>query len=395
MRFKVQPEDFIVEERVRLPLSREGPFALYQVCKRSLTTLEVQARMAAVLGLPRSAVLFPALKDRNSIALQYASVKGTGPAKLEGRRFSAQFVGRSPRPLHPRDLQGNHFTITLRDLRSEEARRLRARLDQMEHSGLPNYFDRQRFVSYIPGQGFLGRRILERDVEGALRAYLTQPFESDPPEVRAFKSLARERWGEWGLLLEAAPRPSNLRSVLTFLKDHPTDFRKALNLVTPRLLSLWLAAYQSFLWNRIAGRYLEGRLREFGVHRFPIEIAGEELPLYRELPDALLEALSGVKMPLLHHRAAFDDPRMAAEVRKVLTEENLTLRDFKARVLRRAYLSRGERALLLFPREVVWLGEDDDDRFPGKRRVKLAFLLPRGSYATLVLKALAVKAPSG
>ncbi len=390
MRFKVQPEDFIVEERVHLPLSREGSFALYQVRKRGLTTLEVQARMAAELGVPRSAVLFPALKDRNSVALQYASVKGIGPAKLESRGFSAQFLGRSPRPLHPRDLQGNHFTITLRDLEPDEVRHLRARLGQIERFGLPNYFDRQRFVSYIPGQGFPGRRILERDVEGALRAYLAQPLEGDPPEVRTFKSLAQEHWGEWNLLLEAAPRPSNLRSVLTFLKDHPTDFRKALNLVTPRLLSLWLAAYQSFLWNRIAGRYLEGRLREFGVRRSSIEVVGEELPLYRELPDALLEALSRMRVPLLHHRAAFDDPQVAAEVGRVLAEENLALRDFKARVLRRAYLSRGERALLLFPQEVVWLGEGEDDRFPGKCKVELAFLLPRGSYATLVLKALAV-----
>lgn len=45
MRFKVQPEDFVVEERAQLPLSRKGPYALYQVRKRGLATLEVQARI--------------------------------------------------------------------------------------------------------------------------------------------------------------------------------------------------------------------------------------------------------------------------------------------------------------------------------------------------------------
>ena len=116
----------------------------------------------------------------------------------------------------------------------------------MERFGLPNYFDRQRFGSYAPGQGFRGKKILERDAEGALRAYLSQPFGGDPPEVRG-------HWGEWELLFEAAPPTC---AVCSFLKDHPTDFRKALNLVTPRLLSLWLSAYQSFLWNRAAGRHL-------------------------------------------------------------------------------------------------------------------------------------------
>jgi len=187
MRFKVQHEDFVVEERARLPLSRKGAYALYEVRKRALTTLEVQARMASALGIPRSAVLFPALKDRNSVALQYASLKGTGPAVLEGHGYSAHFVGRSSRPLQPRDLQGNHFTLILRDLEPNEARHVRARLGQVERFGLPDYFDRQRFGSYAPGQGFVGKKILERDVEGALRAYLSQPFRGDPPSVRAFK----------------------------------------------------------------------------------------------------------------------------------------------------------------------------------------------------------------
>jgi len=387
VRFKVQPEDFVVEERARLPLSQKGSYALYQVRKRGLTTLQVQARMAAALGIPLSAVCFPALKDRNSAALQYGSIKGTGPAALEGQGYSAQFVGRSSRPLQPRDLEGNHFTLTLRDLESHEVGHIRTRLSQVECFGLPNYFDRQRFGSYAPGQGFVGKQILERDVEGALRAYLSQPFRGDPSEVRAFKSLAREHWGEWERLFEAAPRPSNLRSVLTFLKDHPTDFKKALNLITPRLLSLWLSAYQSFLWNRTAGRYLESRLEEFGVHCFSIAVV-EALPLYRELPDPLLEALSEVKAPLLHHRATFDDPRIAAEVERILAEEGLSLWDFKARVLKKAYLTRGERALLLFPQEMVWLSEEADDRFLGKHKVRLAFFLPPGSYATLVLKAL-------
>ena len=169
MRFKVQPEDFIVEERVHLPLEVRGDYAIYRVRKRGLTTLNVQAQMAAAIGVPHSAVLFPALKDRNSIALQYASLRGTGPSVLDDRGYSAQFVGRSSRPLRPRDLQGNHFTLTLRDLDADEGRHVQDRLGQMANFGLPNYFDRQRFGSYAPGQGFAGKKILERDEEGALR----------------------------------------------------------------------------------------------------------------------------------------------------------------------------------------------------------------------------------
>lgn len=390
MRFKVVPEDFVVEERARLPLSVGGAYAVYRVRKRGVTTLQVQERLAARLRVPKSAVVFPALKDKDAVAVQYACVKGGGPGRLTGAGFSAEFLGRCARPLSPRDLEGNRFTVVLRDLMAEEVEHIRARLGQVTRFGVPNYFDLQRFGSYAPGEGFMGKKILQRDAEGALRAYLTLPFAGDPPRVRAFKAFAREHWEDWPLLFERAPRPSNFRSVLTFLRDHPEDFRRALNLVPARLLSLFLSAYQSFLWNRMAGRYLRGKLEASGLPFASIQVLGEELPVHRELPDGLLRALSRTNIPLLHHRARFEDPDVAALAEAVLTEEGLSQWDLKARLLERAYLPRGTRPLLTFPQEASALGAEEDELFPGRRKLTLAFSLPPGSYATLVLKALVV-----
>jgi tRNA pseudouridine13 synthase len=281
MRYKVQPEDFIVEEQIRLSLAPSGPFAVYRVRKRGVTTLRVQAQMARALGVGQSAVVAPALKDKGAVAVQHLAVRGTGPARLAGDGFVAEFLGRSRRPLAPTDVVANRFTAVLRDLSPDEAARVQDRLAQVARSGLPNYFDQQRFGSLAPGEEPIGKRILRRDAEGALRAYLTQRFAGDPEPVRAFKAFAAARWGDWDALFDAAPRPSNFRSVLTYLRDHPTEYRKALNLVTRRLLSLYLAAYQSLLWNRIAGRYLSARLGEPAAH---VEIATDRLPLYYELP---------------------------------------------------------------------------------------------------------------
>jgi tRNA pseudouridine13 synthase len=68
----------------------------------------------------------------------------------------------------------------------------------------------------------------------------------------------------------------------------------------------------------------------------------------------------------------------------------LVLHDLKARILRKAYLSKGKRALLLFPQDTSASPPGPDDVFSGQQKVILTFTLPRGSYATLVLKALAV-----
>ena len=392
MRFKVLLEDFVVREEVELALVGTGPYSIYRVEKRGITTLQAQVRMASMLGLPPSAILFPALKDRRALAIQYASVRGQGPLYIKGKGFSARRVGYASRRLAPRDLKGNHFTVVLRDITPQEMRGFRERISQVTEFGLPNYFDRQRFGSYVPGEGFIGRKILERDAEGALRMYFTLPLPVDPPSLRSFKAKAARHWGEWALLLQEAPRPSNFRSVLTFLKDHPTGFRKALNLIPARLLSLFLAAYQGFLWNRVAGRYLKGQLGRHGVPFASLFVVGEALPLYFQLPPGLLAFLAEAKVPLPHHRATIVDPELAHIMEDVLREEGLSLGDFKARILRRAYLSRGDRALLLFPRDLS-LAEGDDELFAGRRKLTLRFFLPPGSYATLVVKALASRPP--
>jgi tRNA pseudouridine13 synthase len=419
MRFKIQPEDFIVEEQMRLPLAPQGPFAVYRVRKRGTTTLRVRAQMARALGLPESAIVAPALKDKDAVTVQHVAVRGSGPARLAGPGFEAEFQGRISRPLTPADIVANSFTVVLRDLSDEESSRVQERLAQVARFGLPNYFDQQRFGSLVPGEDHIGKRILQRDAEGALRAYLTQPFAGDPAPVRKFKPFAAAHWGDWDAVFQAAPRPSNFRSVLTYLRDHPTadpeqlalHYRKALNLITRRLLSLYLAAYQSLLWNRIAGRYLAAQLGEADAH---VEIAGERLPLHHELPPRFDRDAA---IPLPNHRAVYtpspphtpspprsggfrdslprgnaiaNSPNLSPIVAQVLTEEGLALNDLKARILKKAYLSKGKRVLLLFPQDATASPPEPDDRFPDRHKLALTFTLPRGSYATLVIKALSL-----
>lgn len=383
MRYRVLPQDFRVEELVHLPASPAGPYTLYRVHKVARTTLEVQGALARALGCPLNAVHFPALKDRHAVADQYASVHAQGPAELRGAGWTARRAGRSRRPLQSGDLRGNRFTVVLRDLAAEGVSALAGRLARLAQAGLANYFAEQRFGSYSPGQEWIGKIVLRGDAEGALRAHLGQDMAGDPAPVAAFKAQVREHWGDWASLFSVAPGPSNFRSILVFLRDHPDDFRRALNLVTPRVLSLYLAAYQSLLWNRLVGRFLgqqAGAVTE-------VEIAGERLPLYAELPGPLLQAWRMQTVPLPHPRAVYEG-EWDALLHQVLAEEGLRQADLKARLLRRAYLGRGKRPLLLFPQEAAALEETADERFPGRRRLTARFTLPPGSYATLVLRAL-------
>ncbi len=383
MRIKSRPEDFCVEEQIALPGTGSGRYTYYRVEKRGCTTLRVRDALAARLEISPSRVAFPALKDKQAVAVQYASVPRTGPARLEGRGFTAEAVAQGPRDLRPGDLRGNRFVLVVRDLGREEGEVLRTAFAALAEGGLPNYFDRQRFGSYSP-QGFIGKAILKRDAEQAVRIYLAVPMAGDPREIRKFKRLAAAHWGEWGYLLHEAPRPSNLRSVLTYLKDHPQDFRKALNLIKDRLLSIYLVAYQSWIWNRIVGQYFEG---EIGAEAC-LEIATVRLALPSTPPEDV------VTLPLPNLTAQYP-PAVRPYVEAVLSAEGLTLEDFKARILRRVYLPKSERDLWFAPAGATAGALVPDSVHEGRWACTLAFTLEPGQYATLVLKAVAAHAGRG
>jgi tRNA pseudouridine13 synthase len=393
VRIKTVPEDFRVEERIDLPRDPEGVYTLYRVEKRGVTTPSVERQLARALHRRPAAIHFPGLKDKRAVAVQYVTVKGGGPEQVEGRGFTARRVGRSAERLQPSHLTGNRFTVTVRDVDPTDAAAFGPTLARLSQEGVPNYFDQQRFGSQTRDGDLPGKRIFRRDAEGALHAHLAERLAGDPRRLRAFKQTAADHWEAWDLIFDAAPSPSNFRSVLTYLRDHPTAgvperdryFRRALNLVTTRVLRIYIQAYQSLLWNRIVARYL---VRQLGEPPASVSIAQEALPFYLDLAGRVtIDAV-----PLPYHRARYRDPDLAAVVKEVLRQEGFELNDLKPRILQRAYLPRGSRPLLLFPADVSVADPVPDERFTGSHSVTLTFTLPPGAYATLVIKAVAALA---
>jgi len=377
MRIKSQVGDFQVEERIRLP---EGPgsYAYYRVEKTGKTTLAVRDEMAARLEVTPSALVFPALKDKAAVTIQYASVRKRGPQEISGNGYVARRVRWGTRALRPSDLDGNQFSVIVRKLTEEEAGLLGPKVEQLGVYGLLNYFDDQRFGSHTK-DGFIGKEILKRDAERVVHMYLAEEMIGDRRDVREFKRLCASHWGQWGFLLHQAPRPSNYRSVITYLKDHPNKYRKAANLIKDRLLSIYLSGYQSWVWNQIVGAYVErdGELaRAINIlgTRFPVVEPGPEMPaLQKELVD----------LPRL--TARYTGPFEQA-ARTVFERESLELQEFKARILRRAYLTKGERSVAFLPTDVAVGAPSDDTQFPGRKQLTVKFALGAGQYATLVLK---------
>ena len=199
MKVKAAPQDFVVQEESQLTLSRHrSGYAVFRLSKSSWDTFDLIDLLARRLGVGTVDIGIGGMKDRYGSTEQMISVRGlrSPPERLEEANFSLSFAGWSEGPVSARDIRGNRFTITLRDLTAAEARLIERNTPVAAREGFPNYFDEQRFGSARHGAGFMGKEMFLGRREKALRLYFT-PSKHDDQKTRKMKKCVIENWGHW------------------------------------------------------------------------------------------------------------------------------------------------------------------------------------------------------
>ena len=181
----------------------------------------------------------------------------------------------------------------------------------IDRDGLPNYFDDQRFGSVGFAGGFIAEAWLKGDHETALKLAIVEPTASDRPETREEKAILREFWGRWAEAKSRLPR-SHARSLVTYLADHPTDFRGAFARVRRDLRSIYFSAYQSFLWNLALGRLIEAKTRP--DQRVAIDFKVATLPLHHDLDPQQADDLRRWTLPLPASRTPLAESGEASDI---------------------------------------------------------------------------------
>lgn len=148
-RFKVQPDDFVVEELLGFEPSGEGEHCLVWVEKRELDSNVAAARLADAIGLRRRLVSHCGLKDRNAVTRQWFSLHMPGqdsptPEVLESPGLRVLRITRNTRKLRRGVHFGNRFTIHLREP-DFDAKTAALRWERIVKRGVPNLFGHQRF----------------------------------------------------------------------------------------------------------------------------------------------------------------------------------------------------------------------------------------------------------
>ena len=383
MKLKQSPEDFQVEEVTDVVPGKTGPFAFYKMNKSGWSTPVAFQAIRRRWRLSPQQVSYGGLKDRHASTSQHLTIYNGPERDLEHGKVRLQYLGQLAEPFTSRAISGNLFHITLRDLKNGDAPAVDIALKEVAQFGVPNYFDDQRFGSVNIEGRFIGREMVLAHWEAALKQALAEPYAFDPASIKQEKQLLRQHWRDWKTAKNVLPR-SNARSIVTYLVDHPEDFRGAMSRLHEDMQSLYLSAYQSHIWNRANAWLLRSlcppdQLVDLRLRLGPV-------PFHRTLSPEALQKIQGTDLPLPSARLKLPpESEWNSVFGAILAEEGITLETMKLKGLQKPFFSRGERPILSLPRRLTW-SISPDDRHEGRSKLVMSFELSKGAYATLVVK---------
>lgn len=383
MKVKQLPGDFIVKEIGSSALAGKGDYAIYQLTKHGIGAIEVINTISQKYTIQRTHISMGGMKDKYARTEQLISIY-TGPKRdFEDKLFRLKYLGQSDQPIRPDSFTGNRFTICLRDLTKPEAENAQERLKEISQFGLPNYFDEQRFGSVRGGNEFPAKQLIKRDYEGALKTALTATSREDRSAVKKLREIILANWGDWEKCFSLLPRSSE-PGIINYLKVQPTNFRQAFELIDAKLVLLYLHSYQSYLWNNGLSQLLINYADRNSIINVPYLLG--EFKLYNKLPPDNLAYLKSLNIPFITHKTIFSNNELKEIFAQILREENIQLEYFRIRGMKKTYFRKGNRTAVILPQNLMVKEIASDELNKGKTKLTIEFELPRGSYATILIK---------
>jgi tRNA pseudouridine13 synthase len=385
VKIKQKPEDFSVKESYRFDEVPDGRFRVYLMDKQKLSTFEAVDRIRDRYGLRPGSISYCGLKDKQGRTEQLIAVDGAD-VDLQEPDLRLKYLGRAAAPLSARNTTSNRFSVTVRALTPADVSALTVSVAEVNRLGVVNYFDSQRFGSLKHGQGFIAKDLIRGDFEAALKNYLAKPSPLDRTDDAKVKEFLRKHWGDFTRRIPFAAGKKYER-VLRSLREKPDDFVRAFLQIDADYRAILLFTYQSYLWNEGVRRLLQ--LAFPREHLFPLPYQAGTLLFHRDASPEALAFLREHTFPLLGPTTELKDEKIKAAVDWVLGREKLTLQDLVIEEAPRLlYFKHEERPILIHPQKLV-VGEPARDELnPGLLRLNVAFTLPPGAYATLVIKRL-------
>jgi tRNA pseudouridine13 synthase len=347
------------------------------------------------MKVKRDAIAAAGLKDRHAVTKQVvtidtAAMRGRIPERFETESWRLTRIGFVPRAADSTIIERNAFTIVVRSLDRWHADELVRRASQLRDAAgdllFVNYFGDQRFGSARHGKGFVGKALIEGEFEQALRLAIGTPARKDSGAVRSLTRALATHWGDWKTALTKFPKMPERAAIETLARGG--NYMDAFAALPKFTQEICVEAYQSHLWNAIA------RELAHAISGSTVQRAFEADDIFGAMifprAAAITPAFRAFPIPMPSPRAQYHEC-LSEIVAGVLEDEGVALETLRIPGFSRPFFGGGDRAFIATARAVS-IGEPVRDEFAGNSPANLActlsFELPRGSYATVLLRAL-------
>lgn len=236
-----------------------GDHTLFTVKKENWETNHLIREMAHALGVSRKRLGFAGMKDKRAVTTQRMSAWDVGKERL--KELSLKGVDlydfRGGARVERGDLLGNEFFVNVRDDDEESFRSVQGEVER--RGGVPNFYGIQRFGAQRPITHRVGAAVAEGDWRTAVEIYLMETWPSEGEDAaRARERLKRDR--EFGEALNYFPERLRFERTLLHGLAEGETFEGTLEMLPENLLSLFLNAHQSLLFNEITCERMRSEL---------------------------------------------------------------------------------------------------------------------------------------
>lgn len=379
MKIKVKPEDFVVEEIANFKTSNKGKFYLYKLYKMGWNTIDALKNIAKKNNIPYKKISYCGKKDRYAKTIQFITIDRKVLNDKINENIYLAFQGMTDCEASPSQILGNKFIIKIREIDEKKVDSIKDRIEKLMYFGFPNYFGDQRFGSFDPNLGFFGEKLLKGHYNGALKCLLCSIHSQDSKEEKERKRYFFKHWGKFDRLLKIAKTDLE-RKIFSILIEKPKGYLNAIHEYPVEEISMAFSAYQSFLWNNMLAKFIEP------IGRTKIPIKGWLYPSYTELDKDNLNYLKNLELPTHGIKPGFTDEKVEDFYNQALVDEGLFQEKLSMRKYRKVILKSFMRQAIVIPKDLKILEISNDEIYKGKKSITLSFTLPRGSFATVLLK---------
>ncbi|HEX3001324.1 MAG TPA: tRNA pseudouridine(13) synthase TruD [Methanoregula sp.] len=387
-RLRSAPSDFVVEE---IPLEgKGGDSGPFLICRLTKTNWELQhavKEIAKRLGISHRRIGWAGTKDRNAITTQWISIYNVTAEQVQAIQLKdivLEPLRNANEALALGQLQGNRFEIIIRDAVSEDLAGRVEEITAVVGEGVPNYFGLQRFGAIRPVTHTVGKWILKGDYEQAVLTYIGLPFPSENEAVRTTRKEFLESRDPAPALRGFPVQMNYERAMLQHLHNNPGDYAGALRELPPKLLSMFVSAFQSWIFNRALSQRFENG------HGLSDPVPGDHLIFSNGRTDTVTSANAGA--------AAMHIKRGRCSIALFMPGKTPAPGSVPADPVMDAFLSACE----ITPENFTTASRFVETKFEGAYRpislktaieasatgteVSLKFTLPPGHYATTVCR---------